>query len=229
MVKNYSFEDKIDIINNELLKRRSKWQLSALSYMDFDDVCQIIKLHIFIKWNQWDQSRPLVNWLNRLITNKLINLVRDNYGNLSPPCKDCPFNLWGEHCEYTPSGLKSSECKLYAHWEKSKKSGYNLKLATSINADEYIEKESGSCSFSDFNNVEDYIPEFHEKMAKILNAAQMKVYKFFFVNNPSDEELCKEFGEDILDHKSKTYKKIGGIKREIVNLAKKEAKKIDFL
>lgn len=229
MVKKYSFEDKIDIINNELAKRRGKWQLSSLSYMDFDDVCQIIKLHIYIKWKQWDQERPLVNWLNRLITNRLINLSRDNYGSLAPPCKDCPFSLWGEHCEYTPSGLKSPECKLYAHWEKSKKSGYNLKLASSIDSDEYIEKESGSVSFSDSKNVEDHIPDFHKSMAIILNETQLKVYNAFFVENHPDEKLAEMFGKDILNNKSKLYKRIGGIKREIVNIAKKEATKIDFI
>ena len=41
-----SFEDCILTINQEINKRRGKWQLKAISWMDFDDVAQILRIHL---------------------------------------------------------------------------------------------------------------------------------------------------------------------------------------
>ena len=41
------FEDFIEPIDKEIRKRKSKWNLTALSWMDFDDVSQILRIHIF--------------------------------------------------------------------------------------------------------------------------------------------------------------------------------------
>jgi hypothetical protein len=158
----------------------------------------------------------------------MINQVRDHCGNVAPPCKDCPFSLWDNHCEYTPSGLKCGECKLYKHWEKNKKNGYHLKLASSINSEDYIEKQFGSLSFSSYKNIEEYIPDFHVIMKAALKPAQYQVYISFFVNNLSNEELEAEFGPEVLNNKSPLYKKISGIKREIVKTAKREIPKLDM-
>ena len=111
------FEDCIDTINEEIKKRRQKWGLKEVSSLDYDDVSQILRLHIYTKWNQWDQSRPLTNWINRIITNRTKNLVRDNFGNVAPPCvgkPQCVYNLGSNLCAFTASGVKCSECKLYA-------------------------------------------------------------------------------------------------------------------
>ena len=49
--KKLKFEDCIEKIDLEINKRRSRWNLTALSWMDFDDVSQIIRIHIFKKWH----------------------------------------------------------------------------------------------------------------------------------------------------------------------------------
>ena len=69
--KNDSFEECIEIINEEIRKRKSKWNLQSLAWMDFDDVSQIIKIHINNKWHLYDSKQPLKPWLNRIISNQL--------------------------------------------------------------------------------------------------------------------------------------------------------------
>ena len=127
--KKFTYNDKKDIIDIELKKRRGKWFLNSVSWIDFDDVCQIIRAHIYKKWEQWDQARALEPWLNRIISNQLKNILRNNYSNFSRPCLNCPFNQSkgpsesdapGELCGFTPSGLQCSECPLYKKWEKTK-------------------------------------------------------------------------------------------------------------
>jgi hypothetical protein len=40
------YEDKADVIDNEIRKRYYKWHLHAIAWFDFDDVAQIIRAHI---------------------------------------------------------------------------------------------------------------------------------------------------------------------------------------
>ena len=70
-----TYEDYSDIIDSELAKRRNNWFLNSVSWIDFDDVSQIIRAHIHRKWDQWDQSRPIKPWLNKIISNQFSSLV----------------------------------------------------------------------------------------------------------------------------------------------------------
>ena len=65
------FEDVIEKIDTEILKRRGKWNLTILSWMDFDDVSQILRIHIYKKWHLYDPEKPLAPWLNRIISNQI--------------------------------------------------------------------------------------------------------------------------------------------------------------
>ena len=44
------FEDFIEVIDREILKRKPKWNLKSLAWIDYDDVSQIIRIHIHKKW-----------------------------------------------------------------------------------------------------------------------------------------------------------------------------------
>ena len=83
------FEDCIDVISEEISKRKNKWTLTSISWMDFEDISQIVTIHIFKKWSLYDQSKPLLPWLNRIISNQLKNLIRNNYSNYCKPCLRC--------------------------------------------------------------------------------------------------------------------------------------------
>ena len=63
--KLYRYEDKTGVVDNEIRKRFYKWHLNALAWLDFEDVSQMIRIHIFKKWGQWDgSSRPKVSKKN---------------------------------------------------------------------------------------------------------------------------------------------------------------------
>jgi DNA-directed RNA polymerase specialized sigma24 family protein len=71
---NYTYEDKSKEIDQEIKKRRGKWFLDSLAWFDFEDVEQIVRAHIYKKWHQWDQSRSLKPWINKIITNQMKNI-----------------------------------------------------------------------------------------------------------------------------------------------------------
>ena len=74
-----TFEEQYVFIDKEIKKRRGKWFLDSLAWFDFEDVEQISRFHIFKKWDQWDQKRPLEPWVNRIISNQLKHILRNNY------------------------------------------------------------------------------------------------------------------------------------------------------
>lgn len=87
------FEAKYEVIRDYIRKRRNKWQKLLPPSMEFEDVEQIILSHIYRKWDLWDQSKPMENWVNSVISNQIINLTRNNYMNYAKPCLNCPYNL----------------------------------------------------------------------------------------------------------------------------------------
>ena len=73
-----NFEDNITIIDAEINKRRNLWTLSSIQWMDFDDVAQIIRIHLHEKWSLYNQDKPLVPWLNKVISHQIKNIITAN-------------------------------------------------------------------------------------------------------------------------------------------------------
>ena len=134
-----SYESSLPIINREIAKRKSKWKLTSIAWMDFYDVEQKLRLHIFRKWDKWNPEMGLLPWLNTVITNQIINLVRNNYSNYARPCLNCPHNGGGSVCKlYT---AQTSQCAEYAKWERTKKHAYDVKLPSASAMRGYSGKE----------------------------------------------------------------------------------------
>ena len=147
--KKLKFEDCVSDVDFEINKRRSKWNLTALAWMDFDDVSQILRIHIHKKWHLYDQIKPLAPWINRIITNQIKNLIRNNYGNFTRPCLRCAAAEGENNCliyknqEYT--------CPLLVKWFKTKKIAYDVKLAVPLEIHLY-EVQSLSYNEDNFNS-----------------------------------------------------------------------------
>lgn len=217
--KKAAYSDKSHIIDQELRKRRPKWFLTSITWFDFDDVCQIIRAHLFSKWHQWDQERPLEPWVNKIITNQMKNILRNHYSNFVRPCLNCPFNQneeagagkIGALCSFTKSGLQDSGCPLYAKWEKTKKAAYDIKMAVTLEAEKGQLNKIHSQPF-DIDHAE---KKLHAEMKKALPPKQYYIYDLLFVQNKDEEEVAK-----ILGYKSNERGRKAGYK-QIKNLRKK--------
>ena len=216
--KQLSYADKADVIDRELQKRKHKWFLNSVTWMDYDDVSQIIRSHIHKKWEQWDQSRPLEPWLNKIISNQLKNILRNNYGNYVRPCLNCPFNQSGPQieegdalCGFTPSNLQCNECPLYAKWELTKKAAYNTKMALTL---ENHAKEASVMPETSFTGLDESIEKVHTYMEQILTTKQYKVYKMLYIENLSEKEVAKIMGyKSSEEGRSAGYKQIRNLKK----------------
>lgn len=216
-----TFEECLPIIQEEIAKRRNRWQLNSITHIDFEDVSQLVLIHVHEKWKLWDQERPLKNWLNKVITNRIRNLVRDNFANLAPPCSKCPMNQGGSLCSFTSSGEKSTECPSYEAWSKNKRSGYELRLPSSI--DDPSELVSFNLSHpSESYNLEESISRFSDELKKVLSKTNYLVYELLFLEKASEEDVAKALGFTTSEAGRKAgYKQIYNIRKKILEESRK--------
>jgi hypothetical protein len=226
------FSECIYIIDEELAKRRGKWRLTAIAWMDFDDVCQKIRLHVFKKWSQWDNSRPVRPWLNTVITNQMTNLIRNNYSSFSKPCSACKYNQGGNLCELY--SVQSTECVEYAKWNSGKKNAYDIKIPISIH-ENFGNSNDEKSTFSAFDIPDngvymDYavnIEKLHLRMREKLTVVEYKVYNFLYIENKDEIETAKLMGYKTSEkNRSPGYKQIKKIKNKIFKVAKQTISEI---
>ena len=211
-----SFESRINEIDSEIQKRRSRWRLSSLSWMDFDDISQILRIHIFKKWYLYDDSQPLAPWLNRIISNQIKNLVRNNYGNYARPCLKCAAAESDSLC--TIYGMQGPECPLYANWVRTKKAAHDLKITVPI---ENHHKEIYSKEHYNSYN-ESSIDKIHDKMKQVLKTLEWKVYNYLYIHGFSEENTAKLMGYKTTEkNRSPGYKQIKNIKKSIISKVRK--------
>lgn len=211
-----SFESKILEINQEINKRRHKWNLTTLAWMDFSDVSQILRIHIYKKWNMYDQKQPLAPWINRIVSNQIKNLIRNNYGNYSRPCLKCAAAENDDGCSIYSS--QCNKCPLYAKWEKSKKSAHDIKLPVTL---ENHTQEVYNIVGKEID-IEKAAKNIHAKMEQILKPIEWKFYELYYIKHKSEEESAKLMGYKTTEKNRKIgYKQVKNLKKSIMIKVKK--------
>lgn len=211
-----SFEKCIDIINEEIRKRKNKWNLAALSWIDFEDVEQILRVHIYKKWSLYDPKKPLGPWLNIIISNQIKNLIRNNYGNYARPCLKCAAAEWDDSCSIYEE--QCNKCPLYAHWESNKKDAFNTKVTLPL---ENHLKEVHDMTNEGFDLLKS-TQSLSSALKKILKPAEWTVYEMLCLQNKREDEVAKILGFKTTEkNRSPGYKQIKNLKRSILVKAKK--------
>ena len=207
------YEDQIDVINQEIRKRKNKWFLDSMPWIAFEDVEQIIRVHIYQKWNQWDQKRDLKPWINKIITNQFKNILRNYYLNFAKPCSSCPFDssIGGENlCSFTKSGVQDASCPLYAKWRKGKKNAHDVKIPLSLDAKQYESNVFIGESF----NIDKAVVAVQKLLKQELSEKHYQIYVMLFIENKSDDEVAKFLGYKSNETgRSAGYKQIKNMKK----------------
>ncbi len=216
-----TFEESFDFINQEIRKRTGKWSLSSLNWIDYDDVSQIIRLHIYEKWHLYDVNKPLGPWLNRIISNQIKNLIRNHYGNFTRPCLKCEAADGEASCKIYKE--QCSDCPLYEKWERSKKSAYNIKIPLALEDHSF---EVNSIKINDASTLENNIKKLHLKMKEVLRPNEWIVYETLYVENLDEQEAAERLGLKSNERNRKPgYKQIQNIKKSILKKVKENVEK----
>ncbi len=184
--------------------------------MDFDDVSQILRIHIFKKWHLYDTKKPLNPWINRIISNQIKNLIRNNYGNYCRPCLKCAAAEAGDLCYIY--GKQSEACPLFANWSRTKKQAYNAKLPVSINDHTY---EINSTEYSDID-ILGVMDRISAKMKEVLKPAEWKIYQALYIEHMSEEDAATLMGYKTNEkNRVPGYKQIKNVKKAIIKKVKR--------
>ena len=205
-----SFEDCIEIIDAAISRQQSRWRLDSINWFDFEDVKQVIKLHIYKKWHMWDQEKPIEPWLSRVVSNQFKNLLRNYYGNYARPCLRCEHAINGDGCAITRDNKQNSTCLIYKEWEQKKKSAYDIKLAVTIenHTNEIISKEDSN------SDITYAVQKLTVEMKNVLPTKKYMAFKMLFLQNMPEEQVAKYLG-----YKTNEKKRTAGYK-QIKNLRK---------
>lgn len=227
MLMNNDFESQRDDLEELLKKYRPKWQLSALAWMDYDDVCQIIRLHIYNKWHLWDQSRSFKPWASMIISNQIKNLIRNNYSSFAKPCLRCPHNMGANSCELTKSQEQDESCPDFAKWRKKKERAYNIKLPLAL--EEGI--ATGTTNIQDFVDYKESSDKLHVLVMEQLNEKHKNIYYMLYIDHIDENEVAKKFGfkADSSKRRKPRYKQMANLKKKFYHIALKIMKDNDIL
>jgi RNA polymerase sigma factor (sigma-70 family) len=209
------FEKSLDLINAEILKRKNKWTLSALNWIDFEDVAQIVRFHLYKKWDLYDPAKPILPWINRIISNQIKNIIRNNYGNYARPCLKCAAALGDSGCRIY--GEQNQVCPMFDNWKKTKKNAYDIKMAVSIE-DHPTEINNKSQETLDIQKA---TINLNIIMEKVLKPMEWQVYELLYIQLKSEEQVCKilklKFDKT---SKSGYNKQLRNIQKSIIKKAK---------
>jgi len=210
------FEDCLDEINEEISKKRGKWNLKAIAWMDYEDVSQIIRFHIFKKWHLYDPSKRLKPWIRTIISNQIKNLVRNNYSNFVKPCARCAAAVEETGC--TIYKEQSSACPLYKNWEMNKKSGMHAKIPVPLeNHSQEVYVLENNISFDIVRSARNL----HKKMKEVLKNNEWRVYEHLYIKYKSEIETAELMGYKTTEkNRPPGYKQIKNIKKRIIQKAK---------
>lgn len=209
-----TFESQIESIQLAIAQHSNKWTLKARPDIDYDDISQQLLIHINNKWNKWDQSRPLVPWLHRIIHNQIINLLRNVYTGMTRPCLRCPQSIGDDMCTlYTK---QCSACPLYAKWEKTKKRKSDVCLPVSI---EHHTETMHSIPNQEIN-FDRAIPILNERLKVILKPYEWQFYDLMYIQNKSEIEVAKIMEFKNTEKKTNRFKRMLQIQKSVMDKAR---------
>ncbi len=211
------FEDRLSVIQTEIDKRRHKWTYTRL---DFADVRQIITLHVFNKYHQFDETKgEFTHWLNKLISSRIKNILRDSLTKYSRPCiVGCRFNLGETDCGYTKSGTQCDECPLFKSWRERKQSHFNVEQSLPLETHEQ-EVNSMPGEFVDYEGAKVVLDR---EMKVRLKPFEYKIYKLLFIEHKNPEQVGKQLKYKVSKNSDTPgYQAIRKTRKKIVEMARK--------
>lgn len=166
-----------------------------LAYMPWDEIRQLILIRVSQQYHLFRPDEgPYKNWVNRVITNAIRNIWRDEIGSVSRPCITgkgwCAFNCGGDLCSKTPSGLQCAECPAFRDWEIRKKDHHAVKMPVSLenHTNEAQSKVGASVDIAEMK------PALDARMKQKLTRTEWRAYRLLYIKNLDGEEVARQMG-----------------------------------
>ena len=214
MIKKLTFESEIVEIRKLISNRKAEWRLSTL---DWEDVEQMLLTRVWQKFHTYDPTKGKLDcWVNRLISNFIKNLLRDNLTKFSRPCTlGCVFNLGNGACSFTKSKIQCAECPMYANWQKKKESQFNIKASLPLeNHSQEVNNQPG-----DFLDIDYAKKVIDQKIKEKLTDREKKIYTMLYVDFMTAQQVSEKLKYKDKMYATESYAKILEFQKKIIKLS----------
>lgn len=219
--KNSSFEDNVDTICKVINQKKCKWSINCVNWLSWEDVVQILLIHIWKKWGHYNQEKQLEPWVAKIVTNQMFNLGRNVYYSNARPCLKCPENQGGDLCALF--GKQCDDCPIHKKWTNTKKRAHDIRLPLTME-----NHQSEVFDIPDKNlDIEKYIVLVHEQMKNLLTKRQYKVYEMLYIDGKTEKETNEKMGYKLLKNKY-GYSRLKQINNIILSKIEEVKNKIDI-
>jgi hypothetical protein len=161
--------DKIQLVAKKIAK---KYRFGYYSEEDIAQEAVILIIQNDLLKN-YDPSRPLENFLSRVLKNRLFNFKRDNYKRPDPPCVRCPLSAYVNKVCTAYENLM--DCEFYKKWVENNKSKENIMHAISLEVLDYTKEDEMVRYSVDFEGDVD-ISIYEDIILNNLSIKERKLY-----------------------------------------------------
>lgn len=167
--------DTIDIISKKLAYK------FRFGYHEVEDMKQQISIFAIEGIENYDNDRPLENFLWTHVRNRLFNYKRDNYQRPDKPCLTCP--LYDKFCaDPDKDCLKykhKADCETYQNWHSRNNSKKNLMYLNSI------------------DDIKEYLPNIHSSQLSEENRELILFLQEYLIGDYRKIFLKLKFGSKV--------------------------------
>ena len=150
--KNMTEKEVLEIIDKVASKLAYKFKFG---YHDIEDMKQQGRLFAIQGMDNYDDSRPLENFLWTHVRNRLFNYKRDNFERPDKPCFSCPFH--DPECKNSRNECEEfedkHECVLFSGWLSRNSSKKNLMSPVGISEVRNDKENNMNISSSYLDNI----------------------------------------------------------------------------
>ena len=161
---NVSTEDFLLALDNICKRLANKFRFA---YHSIDDMKQQAAIFAMEGLKNYDNKRPLENFLWTHVRNRLFNYKRNNYQRPDKPCHTCPF--FDKSCKVSINQCSEysnkDDCELYSTWSKRNEAKKNIIQPG------YIENNTGDVSAKKENPIE------NKELIKFLDSNIQSEYR----------------------------------------------------
>jgi hypothetical protein len=187
-VSEQDFLNVVDIISKKLAYK------FKFGYHSVDDMKQQITVFALEGLKNYDNNRPLENFLWTHVRNRLFNYKRDNYQRPDKPCLTCP--LYDPSLKVSTSACAKfndkQDCEQYNHWSVRNSNKKNLMYLTTI---EEV-KDYGNIFNTDSISILDNIS--NKEIINIIETKLVDEYRIIYLKMKDGSKVSKQDTQKLL-------------------------------
>lgn len=170
-------QDFLTALDNITKRLASKFRFA---YHSIEDMKQQAAIFALEGLKNYDNSRPLENFLWTHVRNRLFNYKRNNYQRPDSPCITCPFfdkNLQ-KSTNQCSKFTNKYDCELYAPWIKRNEAKKNIIQPNSIDNNSYLNPSANYDTIAENKEIISFLDknigtEYRESYLKLKNGSKI--------------------------------------------------------